>query len=606
MDYDVKSLLLELDKLKNENLKLKSSIKNKKYGLVWMDIEEAFEKETENKLPIIKEIPEYEIKNEDDKVTHMLIEGDNYHALTCLNYTHREKVDVIYIDPPYNTGSDGFRYKDKRVINEFPDGTPVSKDHPFRHSYWISFMKKRLELARDLLKDTGVIIISIDDNELAQLKLLCDEVFSLSNKSKSLKDNFIGNIIRNTNSTKNQSNFLSITHDYTLVYAKNITLLTALLQTEEKKWEVPKNNINEYKKQINFLKKKGLNNDEITDELKQLTKYPRFVDFTNYWYLDNKDNRGVYRKDNLGGVKNGNQNPIMNPLTKEYDDVPPGGFRYDNDRLKDLVKDNRIHFHTDGSLPVIKRYLEEYPNQRPKGIMSDDQRPDYNLLKSMGLKFDNPKQISFIKRVLSIFDKDAIILDFFAGSGTTGHAVLELNSEDNGSRQAILVTNNENEICTKVCYPRLSNAINGWNDKKTKKKKYDGMGGSLKYYKTGFIGSNNINQINDDDKIELALNAGELLSIAENTLYHIEKNEYYQLFTDNYNKFTAVYFREELNEFDNYYKMIKDLSPEEEITAYIFSWGHNEFSDQFLGLPNVSVKSIPQPILEIYQRIYNL
>lgn len=603
MNYNIESLLLELDNLKKENKKLKSSVKNKKYGLIWMDVEEAFDKETEKKLPILKDVPEYEVDNDDGKQTHILIEGDNYHALTCLNYTHREKVDVIYIDPPYNTGSDGFRYKDKRVIEEFPDGTPVSKDHPFRHSYWISFMRKRLELARDLLKDTGVIIISIDDNELAQLKLLCDDIFSLSNKSKSLKDNFIGNIIRNTNSTKNQSNFLSITHDYTLIYAKNITVLNNLLQLEERKWEVPKNNINEYKKQINYLKNKGLNNDEITEELKQLTKYPRFVDFMNYWYLDK---RGVYRKDNLGGVKKGNENPIMNPLTGKYDNIPPGGFRYDNDKLQVLVDDNRIHFHTDGSLPVIKRYLDEYPNQRPKGIMSDDQRPDYNLLQSMGLKFDNPKQMSFIKRILSIFDKDAIILDFFAGSGTTGHAIIELNSEDDGSRQAILVTNNENDICTKVCYPRLLNAINGWIDKKSKKKKYDGMGGSLKYYKTEFIGSNDITNINDDDRIEFAQNAGELLSIAENTLYLIGKNEYHQLFTDNINRFTAVYFREELLEFDYFYEMVKDLSSKGEVIVYIFSWGVNEFSGQFLEFSNVTVKAIPQPILEIYQKIYNL
>ena len=167
----------EIIKLKKEIDRLRKSVKKQRYGLVWMDVPEAFEDDVENKLPILKEVPGLAIKNNDGKPTHILIEGDNYHALTCLNYTHKENIDVIYIDPPYNTGSDGFRYKDKRIIDKFPDGTEVPKDHPFRHSYWLSFMRKRLELARNLLKDTGVMFISIDDNELANLILLCVDIF---------------------------------------------------------------------------------------------------------------------------------------------------------------------------------------------------------------------------------------------------------------------------------------------------------------------------------------------------------------------------------------------------------------------------------------------
>src|SRR3989344_7331413 len=171
----------EILKLKKERERLKKAVKKQRYGLVGMDVPEAFEDDVENKLPIIKEVPELAIKNNDSKPTHILIEGDNYHALTCLNYTHKGKIDVIYIDPPYNTGSDGFRYKDKRIVDKFPDGTEVPKDHPFRHSYWLSFMRKRLELARELLSEEGVIFISIDDNEAAQLKLLCNEIFKEEN-----------------------------------------------------------------------------------------------------------------------------------------------------------------------------------------------------------------------------------------------------------------------------------------------------------------------------------------------------------------------------------------------------------------------------------------
>ncbi|MBR2200416.1 MAG: site-specific DNA-methyltransferase, partial [Bacteroidales bacterium] len=123
------------------DLKAKLTAKQKatRYGLVWEDVPEAFEHEAENKIPILEEVKDKAIKNDDGKPTHILIEGDNYHALQCLNYTHRGKVDVIYIDPPYNTGSDGFTYKDKRFLKEFPDGTSVPKDHPLRHSYWLSF-----------------------------------------------------------------------------------------------------------------------------------------------------------------------------------------------------------------------------------------------------------------------------------------------------------------------------------------------------------------------------------------------------------------------------------------------------------------------------------
>lgn len=167
--------------------------------------------------------------------------------------------------------------------------------------------------------------------------------------------------------------------------------------------------------------------------------------------------KGIVSKRHLGGVKNGNNKPLINPLTGKEDPIPPGGFRYKTEKLKELQKDNRIHFHTDGSLPRLKRYLDENLKQRPKSIMSDDQRPDYKLLKSMKIDFDNPKQMTFMKRILSIFNKNSLILDFFAGSGTTGHAVVQLNKEDGGNRKYILCTNNENNICEEVTYKRLKN-----------------------------------------------------------------------------------------------------------------------------------------------------
>lgn len=367
-----------------------------------------------------------------DTTENIYIEGDNLEVLKQLQKTYFAKVNVIYIDPPYNTGKD-FIYKDdyKSPIKQYKEQTDQGlSSNPETsgryHTDWMNIIFPRLILARNLLRDDGVIFISIDDNEEINMKKMCDEVFGESN--------FIANIIRNTNSSKNQSLFVSVSHEYCFIYAKNITSLQE--KHKENKWGVLKNNVNEYMKKVHQLEAEGLSKQEITSELKALTNYPRFIDFTNYWYFDEK---GLYRKGDLGGVSNGNIEPLFNPITQRFDPVPPGGYRYSKEKLEELTKENRIHFHTDGSLPTIKRYLSENIKQRPKSIMSDDQRPDYAWLKKHNIPFDNPKQLSFMKRILSIFDSDSLILDFYSGSGTTAHAVMELNKEDNGNRRFIMV-----------------------------------------------------------------------------------------------------------------------------------------------------------------------
>lgn len=441
-------------------------LQSKKYGLVWEEHAEIVEEEMKTKIPVFVEVVDKKIAgNPDSHNYNFLLEGDNLHSLHLLKKTHSGMIDVIYIDPPYNTGNKDFIYNDSFI----------DKTDGYRHSKWMSFISKRLEIARELLSDTGVILISIDDNEQAQLKLICDEIFG--------EENFIASITRNTNSSKNQSLYISVSHEYCLVYSKNGLALAE--KHKDNKWAVDKNNIEEYQKKVSQLKKAGLSLEEITAELKELTKYPRFIDFTNYWYFDDY---GLYRKDNLGGVKNGNMTPLYNPLTGKMDPIPPGGFRYKPEKLAELVKENRIHFHTDGSLPTIKRYLSENSKQRPKSIMSDDQRPDYKLLKDMGISFDNPKQMTFMLRILGIFEKDSIILDFFAGSGTTGHAVSQLNKEDGGNRKYILCTNNENNICEEVTYKRLTNIQKE-------------LPHNLKYFKTDFVDKNEFPNVQLEDEL---------------------------------------------------------------------------------------------------------
>lgn len=374
-----------------------------------------------------------------DTTQNLYIEGDNLDALKLLRNTYAGKVKMIYIDPPYNTGHD-FIYDDDfaRTKADYDaesgdydeDGGRLVANPESNgrfHSDWCSMMYPRLLLARDLLSEDGVIFTSIDDCEFTGLRRMLDEVFSSAN--------FIATIVRNTNSSKNQSQFVSVSHEYCVIYARSLSSLKDSLG--EAKWGVKKNNVDEYVSKVKQLQKMGLSKEEISEELKELTKYPRFTDFVNYWYFDE---RGLYQKGDMGGVPNGNLEPIFNPLTGRNDPVPPGGFRFKADTINELIAEKRIHFHTDGSLPRIKRYLSENMMQRPKSIMSDDQRPDSNLLnKEFNTPFDNPKQLAFIRRITSIMPDNALILDFFSGSATTAHAVMQLNAEDGGNRKFIMV-----------------------------------------------------------------------------------------------------------------------------------------------------------------------
>jgi adenine-specific DNA-methyltransferase len=554
-------------KLEKEIARLKKSLKEQRYGLVWLDVPEAFEDDVENKLPILKEVPELAIKNNDGKLTHILIEGDNYHALTCLNYTHKGKIDIIYIDPPYNTGSDGFRYKDKRIIDKFPDGTEVPKDHPFRHSYWLSFMKKRLELAKTLLKDTGAIFISIDDNEQAQLKLLCDEIF--------YQDNFVGQVVvyKGTSTGQDAQRFSS-SFDYLLLYKKGVFELGDIPLSDKDK------------ARFNKKDKKGY---YAILQLRKTGKGDKYEDRPNLYYS------------------------IKAPSGKRIYPIGPTGYK---SRWR-MAKESYLKLEANGMIEWVKRngnwapyvkYYVESRGKRPSNLWVDIEG---NKKASIELKdifhklvFENPKPTDLIKRILQLVgNKSSIVLDFFAGSGTTAHAVLELNKEDDGNRQFILCTNNENKICTDVCYPRIKKIIKGYKNQRGEKIK--GLDNFLKYYRTAFIGKNNILNATDEDKVELAHNAGELLAIAENTLELVRQNKYYQLFEDtNKEKFTAVYFREELNKFEDFTKMVEKLK--RKTTVYVFSWGNEEFSDDLSYLKDVTVKTIPQPILEIYKNIYNL
>ena len=577
-------------KLQKQIERLKKSVKKQRYGLVWMDIPEAFEDDVENKLPILKEVPELAIKNDNGKPIHILIEGDNYHALTCLNYTHKGKIDIIYIDPPYNTGSDGFRYKDKRIIDKFPDGTLVPKDHPFRHSYWLSFMKKRLELAADLLKDSGVIFISIGEDEVANLKLLSDEVFGESN--------LLSHIARIAKTASNKGNYFAPSIDFVLVYAKNVNLLTLFKDEVNEKLYTKKDENGFYRDDVALYQAaldpmRGCSNQRYFIECPDgelvippgqvMPEGKKDAAFVKPQSSSDKVWRWSYttylEKKNLLVYKKTKRSPLLNQ---------------EGNRAKWNIYTKSYLEERSESGTAPRNFLDEFINR--KGA---------DFLKTLDINFSYPKPVDLIKHLIRITnkDKDIIILDFFAGSGTTGQAVMELNQEDDGSRQFIMVTNNEDNIMSEVCYPRIQRIINGYKNQKGEK--FDGFGNSLKYYKTAFVGRNSILNTTDDDKVELAHNAGELLAIAENTLELVKQNDHYQLFEDsNKDKYTAIYFREELEKFDDFVEMVKRL--QKKTTVYVFSWGNEELSSDFAYLKGVKIKTIPLPILEIYKNIYNL
>ena len=343
-----------------------------------------------------------------DNTQNLYIEGDNLEVLKLLQTTYYGKVKMIYIDPPYNTGND-FVYEDdfadpmakyKEVTSQTTKSNPETMGR--YHTNWLNMMYPRLRLASNLLRDDGVIFISIDDNEVHNLRKLCDEVFG--------EENFIAQMIwERAYSPKNDAKYISNSHDYVLMYTKNIS---------------------------NFV----IGRLERTEEANARYKNP-----------DN-DPRGVWKPGDLS-VKTYNSEfdyPITTPSGRVVE--PPTGrcWRQSKEAFEKNVSDNRIWFGTDGnSVPQVKRFLSElkYEGMAPQSIMfykdvghsQEGAKEVTNLLQSGS--FDGPKPIRLLKRLLTISNakSDDIILDFFSGSATTAHAVMQLNAEDGGNRKFIMV-----------------------------------------------------------------------------------------------------------------------------------------------------------------------
>ncbi|WP_187468863.1 site-specific DNA-methyltransferase [Mycoplasmopsis californica] len=375
--------------------------------------------------------------------------------MKLLTKTHKSRIDVIYIDPPYNTGNKDFIY----------DDSFIDKTDGYSHSKWLSFMQKRLVIARELLSDEGVIFISIDEHEFAQLKLLCDDVFG--------ELNFVENFIWIKNSTKNLSKTTSTNHEYIITYAKNIELIKNLQLFRKRK-----EGYDEVLELISNSKKENLTIEETQKKLRQLFKdNPEFKGISMYNNID--INWNVFRISDSSAPKSTGKGAIYNvlhPITGKVCKLPKCGWRYTEETMKEHIKNGLIYFGKDETtVPQFKRLLTTVETEVKKSVIIEFSEGKKELQKIFGeAPFDNAKPIALIKDLFLVSQKNSIILDFFAGSGTTGHAVMQLNKEDGGNRKYILCTNNENNICQKVTYQRLKNIQTD-------------LPHNLKYFKTDFI-----------------------------------------------------------------------------------------------------------------------
>jgi len=525
---------------------LKKVEKRKKYGIVWEDKPEQVALLCKEKLPVLAEDKSKEIVTDKEKPVNILIEGDNYHALSVLNYTHKGKIDVIYIDPPYNTGNEGFIYNDKLI----------DSNDEYRHSKWLSFIEKRLLLAKNLLKNNGIMFISIDDNEVAQLKLLCDEIFGEHNVEVMVWEK----VSSNEGKFKIVKRFRT-DHEYIVVVYKN-------------------------KEKTNFLKVSEI--PEIEGEPSNPDNDPRGPwvsgNFSTREEKSNKDSLNYYTVISPSGKK----------FTREW--------KFEKTEFNRLNEDGRIYWGPNGdNVPRLKIFVNE---PKPVFISSIIRRKGTAKSAAMELEnilgkrlFDHPKPTQLIQYLLKFNGKnDIVVLDFFAGSGTTGQSVMRLNEEDNGSRKFILCTNDENKICTKICFPRLVKIIKGfvgYLDKKT----YAPIKNNLKYFKTDFVDAGP----SDKNKRKMVAKSTEMLCLKEDCFDEMMQGHKFKIFTNGQGKYLGIIYDDDgIEPFKEEAKKMK-----RKFVVYVFSLDESAREDEFEDVEDlVELKPIPAVILNVYKRIF--
>lgn len=554
----------------------------KKYGLVWEDKPEDVEELLRTKLPVLKEVKDLAIVNDSDKKNHpnhILIEGDNYHSLTALTFSHYNSIDFIYADPPYNTGARDWTYN-----NDY-----VDSEDPYRHSKWLSFMYKRLKLAKDLLKDDGVICVTIDDYEMPRLWTMMEELFGT--------ENHLGTVVIRINPKgRKTKRKVSLTHEYALFFGKS---------NESKIKKLPKNpkyKTHNYKKDesdnwylpVN-LRKQGADSMAINKKGKLSERYYPI-------YLNSKTGEiSVTQKFDTEIL------PIDNNGNKRI-------WRRAKDVIEDMYKSGEIWSKiTKGGNQVYFKFKGGLDGEPPQSIWYDSKNSasEYGtkiLDQILGKRevFQYPKSPHAVENCIRIgtTNKNAVILDFFAGSGTTLQSVININDSDNGKRKTILCTNNENNICEEVTYKRSKRVINGFVNK-GEKILPPSKNNNIRYYKTDFVDR----EPSLANKRQLTQLATELLCIKEDAYTAVSltlnKIKWSKSYTDQKGKLLFVVYDDMYIE--EAVSMLEESIKEnkyKEVKVYVFSNGQYAYAEDFEDIAeNITLAALPDAIYKAYQNV---
>lgn len=580
-NWDREDLIKEIEQLR----------KRKKYGLVWEDKPEDVVEQCKTQLPVLEEVKSKEIITDPDKPINLLIEGDNYHALSVLNYTHKGKIDVIYIDPPYNTGNKDFVYNDQYV----------DKEDAYRHSKWLAFMEKRLSLAKPLLKTNGAIFVSIDDNEYPRLMMLMEEIFG-ENKLKTVCVKMseatgvkMASVIRNGRIPKLK--------EYLVIAKKDGIKNLYLEKLPKEKWD------NEYKTIITNISEKEINqvkdirdnenrNEEDIILCNKLVAKWETCSLSEYFTKNNipKKEQDEFKYKNAWRIiqiatLTGSARDLASQIKESFKNIPNFFCLTTPQKKMYLISGS---FNHETKLPRCKvLFADDYLTVHPGDFWSDIKTTGLDSEGDVDFK-NGKKPIKLIEKIIKTYeDKQITVLDFFAGSGTTGEALLKINSEDKGTRKFILCTYNEEngdgKIVDEFCYPRLKNAIGGYGAKKA-------YGGNLKYFKTSFVPADPT----DKNKTALTKKATEMLCIKEDTFEEVKSTKQYRIFR-NKKRYTGIVFDHQA--IDDFKKEITQIDGK--FSLYIFSLGDDTFDEEFEDMKKkVKLSPIPEAILRVYRRIF--
>jgi adenine-specific DNA-methyltransferase len=555
--------LAELEAIRRRLAELESS---QRLGLVWRDIPEEVESKLRDEIPILQPEPTLDVASKPGDPAHVLIEGDNLHALHVLQATHRGMVDVIYIDPPYNTGSQSWMYNNNYI----------DKDDAFRHSKWLSFMNKRLILAKRLLRNSGIIVVAIDDYEVHTLRLLMDQIFGEVNRLGTV-------VVQHNPRGRNDDKYFATSHEYLLIYALDAS------QAEVGNFELSDDDIAAYN-QVD-----GISAYNTTGFMRTGNNSTR-VSRPNLYYpiYYNPKNNSLSLEEKKGTIK-------LLPINEAGEEKT---WRWGKETFDELKDTELIVREVKGKYRLFKkRRLVEGQGKRPKTVWVDSKYDASGsgimiLQKIFGKKdvFPYPKSLYAVSDILSLItSKNSVVLDFFAGSGTTLHAVCELNAQDNGVRSCILVTNDEGGICRKVTQPRVKAVLTGnW-----KSGKHDPLPGSMSFFTTGFVKRS---KSPDRMRTEIAKHTVDLIAIKEGAGTTVSRTGEFAVL-HGLNKTIAVAPGLEPNHEKLFANAEKKVRTGDRKIVYLFTWSDQGVEAEFAAMwPGWEVEPLPAEMLSAMRR----